>query len=382
MSHKLRRLTTVAYAVNGSGLGHLTRVLAILRWMKRLALLSGVSLEAYVLTSSEAPGLAHEEGFAAFKIPSKTAIRKAGLPKDDYLRLARQWVWHSLGLIKPDLLLVDTFPGGSFGELINALDIPGARVFINRAVKEEFARAAGVEKLLSLYDRILIPVEPAAPQRAFDTAIAAKTRRVGPIMLRSCEELRPRAEARRRLGIPEDKLGVATHRGRLQHMKFRTFRNLLLIGGATVFSGLCGTCFYFAGSNQAGSNPVAKTAPTPYVTTGTGSGGGVTELQTPYRNSGAPSAGVTTGPSSQTRSGQRREEQLILNFLASQPATTDKVKDAFPGESFKVNVYCDDHNPNWTRLKIDLDRDGKDDEKWELKDGQPAKRRVARRRAV
>lgn len=208
MSHKLRRLTTVAYAVNGSGLGHLTRVLAILRWMKRLALLSGVSLEAYVLTSSEAPGLALEEGFAAFKIPSKTAIRKAGLPKDDYLRLARQWVWHSLGLVKPDLLLVDTFPGGSFGELINALDIPGARVFINRAVKEEFARAAGVEKLLSLYDRILIPVEPAAPQRTFDTGIAAKTRHVGPIMLRSHEELRPREEARRRLGIPENKLGV------------------------------------------------------------------------------------------------------------------------------------------------------------------------------
>jgi predicted glycosyltransferase len=208
MSHKLRRLTTVAYAVNGSGLGHLTRVLAILRWMKRLALLSGVSLEAYVLTSSEAPGLALEEGFAAFKIPSKTAIRKAGLPKDDYLRLARQWVWHSLGLIKPDLLLVDTFPGGSFGELINALDIPGARVFINRAMKEDFARAAGVEKLLSLYDRILIPIEPTAPQRAFDTAIAAKTRHVGPIMLRSYEELHPREEARRRLGIPENKLGV------------------------------------------------------------------------------------------------------------------------------------------------------------------------------
>ena len=115
MSHKMRRLTTVAYAVNGSGLGHLTRVVAILRWMRRLARLSGVQLEAYILTSSEAPGLALEESFVTFKIPSKTAVRKAGLPKDDYLRLARQWVWHSLGLVKPDLLLVDTFPGQSIG---------------------------------------------------------------------------------------------------------------------------------------------------------------------------------------------------------------------------------------------------------------------------
>src|ERR1044072_5573277 len=129
MSRKRReRITVVAYAVNGSGLGHLTRVLATLRGMKQLAHLSGAQLDAYVLTSSEAPGLALEEGFVAFKIPSKRAVREAGLPKEDYLRLARQWVWHSLGLIKPDLLLVDTFPGGSFGELIHALDVARARV--------------------------------------------------------------------------------------------------------------------------------------------------------------------------------------------------------------------------------------------------------------
>lgn len=208
MSHKLRRLKIVAYAVNGSGLGHLTRVLAILRWARRLAHLSGAQLETYVLTSSEAPGLALEEGFATFKIPSKTAVRKTGLPKDEYLRLARQWVWHSVGLIKPDILLVDTFPAGSFGELIHTLDMAQARVFIHRAVKDEFARASGARSLLPLYDRILIPGEPGVQPQIADAAVAAKTRHVGPIMLRSREELRPREEARRRLGIPEDKLGV------------------------------------------------------------------------------------------------------------------------------------------------------------------------------
>ncbi|HEV2863928.1 MAG TPA: hypothetical protein VGX48_23230 [Pyrinomonadaceae bacterium] len=208
MSHKLRRLKIVAYAVNGSGLGHLTRVLAVLRWAGRLARLSGVRLETYVLTSSEAPGLAFEEGFATFKIPSKTAVRRAGLPKEEYLRLARQWVWHSVGLVQPDVLLVDTFPGGSFGELIHALDVARARVFIRRAVKEEFARAAGVRSLLPLYDRILVPGEPDAPPPEADASVAAKTRHVGPIMLRSREELRPREEARRRLGIPDGKLAV------------------------------------------------------------------------------------------------------------------------------------------------------------------------------
>jgi predicted glycosyltransferase len=208
MSRKVRRMTTVAYAVNGSGLGHLTRVVAILRWMKRLARLAGVHLDAYILTSSESPGLALEEGFVAFKIPSKTAVREAGLPKEDYLRLARQWVWHSLGLIKPDLLLVDTFPGGSFGELIHALDVARSRVFIHRAMKEEFAQSEGVQALLPFYDRILIPVEPSSPSQEVHPQVAERVRHVGPIMLRSREEMRPRDEARRRLGIPVDKLGV------------------------------------------------------------------------------------------------------------------------------------------------------------------------------
>jgi predicted glycosyltransferase len=209
MSRKTQHITTVAYAVNGSGLGHLTRVLATLRWMKRLARLAGAQLDAYVLTSSEAPGLALEEGFVTFKIPSKRAVREAGLPKEDYLRLARQWVWHSLGLIKPDLLLVDTFPGGSFGELIHALDVARSRVFIHRAMKAEFARSDGVQALLPFYDRILIPVEPGAttPQEVH-SQIEDRVRHVGPIMLRSREELRPRDEARRRLGVPDGKLAV------------------------------------------------------------------------------------------------------------------------------------------------------------------------------
>lgn len=159
-------------------------------------------------------------------------------------------------------------------------------------------------------------------------------------------------------------------------MKYRTFRNLLLVGGVTVFSGLCGTCFYFAGSNPS-SRSAAGTNPNPFIVINRPSANA--NSQTQYTADHASSVGGTTGSPSTSRSGQRREEQLILNFLASQPAATDKVKDAFPAESFKVNVYRDDNSPNWTRLKIDMDRDGKDDEKWDLKDGQPAKRRVATR---
>jgi predicted glycosyltransferase len=203
-----RRLTLVAYAVNGSGLGHLTRLLAILRWVRRLARLTGLLPEIYILTSSEACALATAEGFAAFKIPSKTVIRDAGLPKDDYLRVARQWVWHSLGLIKPDLLLVDTFPGGTFGELACALDVPKVRVLVHRAMKETFAHQSAIQDLLPLYDRILVPEEPGCPKQALSPQVASRAYSLGPILLRDFEEMYPRAEARKRLGVAPEHLAV------------------------------------------------------------------------------------------------------------------------------------------------------------------------------
>ncbi|MBX7223957.1 MAG: hypothetical protein K1Y36_28840 [Blastocatellia bacterium] len=204
----MRHLTIVAYAVNGSGLGHLTRVVSILRWVRRLSRLAGVQSDIFILTSSEACGLALEEGFAAFKIPSKTAVRKAQIPKEEFLRLARQWVWHSLGLLNPDILLVDTFPAGSFGELFHALDTPAAKVFIKRAMKAEFAEQPTVQALLPLYDVILVPEEPGSIRPLYEPKIEAKTRFVGPIMLRERQELHARDHARRRLGIPAGKLAV------------------------------------------------------------------------------------------------------------------------------------------------------------------------------
>ncbi|HNB70559.1 MAG TPA: hypothetical protein PLS70_05440 [Acidobacteriota bacterium] len=204
----MRRLTIVAYAVNGSGLGHLTRVTAILRWVRRLGKLVGVQPDIYILTSSEASALAFEEGFAAFKIPSKTAIRLASIQKEDYLRLAKQWVWHSLGLLRPDILLVDTFPGGSFGELFHALDGTGSKVFIHRAMKDVFSQQEVFQAMLPLYDRILVPEEPGQIRTELSSRLAARTRYLGPILLRDRVELHSREKARRRLGIPEASLGI------------------------------------------------------------------------------------------------------------------------------------------------------------------------------
>ena len=158
-------------------------------------------------------------------------------------------------------------------------------------------------------------------------------------------------------------------------MKYRTFRNLVVLGAGSTLAALVATCYHLGGGSQtAHTQPVATTAPAPVAANA--STRAVGNPQTQYPASPVSTAPATAPP---PQSAQRREEQLILNFLATRAATTDKVQDAFPGESFKVNFYRAAGSTTWTRIKIDSDRDDRDDEKWDLRDGQPAKRRVATR---
>lgn len=135
-------------------------------------------------------------------------------------------------------------------------------------------------------------------------------------------------------------------------MKYKTFRNLVTFGGITVLLSACGlsSCLFNNKSpNNAETQPIRSA--TPAVTTPT--------------------------PSD---AGRRSPDQMVVEFLNRQPnATGDRIKDAFPRESFKVNIYRDGNSQTWTRLKIDLDRDEKDDEKWTLANGQPDKRQVSTR---
>ncbi|MGB7922976.1 MAG: hypothetical protein WCF57_07005 [Pyrinomonadaceae bacterium] len=139
-------------------------------------------------------------------------------------------------------------------------------------------------------------------------------------------------------------------------MKYRTFRNLVTLGGIVLllgFCGLCGSCGYFFSKN---SNQNRNQSPS-------------------VRSTPTPSPVSTPAPSN---NGLRRVDQMIVDLLNKQAsATGDKIKDAFPRESFKVNVYRDGSSSTWTRLKVDLDRDEKDDEKWTLANGQPDKRQVS-----
>ena len=180
----MKRITVISYAINGRGMGHLVRQLAILRWMRRICGLLGVRLEAWVLTTSEADTLARREGFVALKVPSKAMLRDAGIDPAGQLATLRAWVLQTIAMLRPHLLLVDTFPGGSFGELVTALELAKTRVLVQRRVRDHVAETHAYSALLPLYDDVIVPDD----------------RDTGPILLRERPEQLDRAAAREALG--------------------------------------------------------------------------------------------------------------------------------------------------------------------------------------
>ena len=206
MSEAPRRLSFLSYAVNGGGVGHLVRQVAVQRWLKRFCAFAGTKSEHWFLTTSEADTLCFHEGFGAFKLPSKTIVDDAGLDKPAYIAMAKQWVWNSLTLLRPDVLIVDTFPNGSFHELGNALDVVGKKALVLRPVKLPFARRGAFQGLVQLYDRVIVPEheddEPELPEFLSELGLpASRVAFTGPLVRSDRFDAFSVSEARKRWGV-------------------------------------------------------------------------------------------------------------------------------------------------------------------------------------
>lgn len=153
-------------------------------------------------------------------------------------------------------------------------------------------------------------------------------------------------------------------------MKFTTFRNLI-VGGAV--SGLFGSMYYFAKSETvpppkpaapvAVAAPVAPAPPTP------------PPAPAKEEDKPAPKAEAEkTTASGHALVPLRPFDDEIIHLL-SQPPSADKAKDATPHRPYKVNLYAE--GGKYVRAKVDLNRNGKWDEKWavEEKNGEPVVKR-------
>ncbi len=192
------RLRVLFYAVNGLGLGHLTRLMGLARALRGLA----PGCEILFLSSSEASHLAYREGFASVKLPSRNAARRGELRQSTFARLGQSLVWNTLSAFDPHVLVVDTFALGSWHELGPVLRWPMRKAFVFRAQKSARALEPAFVEALRLYDLILIPHHAQGDEVApSELNLPPETRVVwtGPMTLRGRSELLTRAQARSRL---------------------------------------------------------------------------------------------------------------------------------------------------------------------------------------
>jgi len=145
-------------------------------------------------------------------------------------------------------------------------------------------------------------------------------------------------------------------------MRFKTLRNFFLIpGGLLLTLALCGGLALLVSSTNCGGGDATRTS------------------RQPERS--APQPVTTSAPATQqprqSSSPEGRDEAIIAVLDARRNQSGDKIKDALPRESYKVNIYRDGTSPTWNRVKIDYDRDEKWDEKWDLEAGRPAKKHVS-----
>lgn len=184
------------YAVNGLGLGHVTRSLAIARQVRAQC------PEAQILfvTASEADNVIYQEGFAALKVPSKTIASATRLRPQTYAKLVQTVTWNAISAFNPAILVVDTFPAGSLQELLPILRWEMRRVFVYRAQQAEAARDPFFQNTLGLYDLAIVPHAPGAEDIPLPPNVPATW--AGEILLRTRADALPRAEARARLGLP------------------------------------------------------------------------------------------------------------------------------------------------------------------------------------
>ncbi|HEY1098300.1 MAG TPA: glycosyltransferase, partial [Myxococcota bacterium] len=204
MAGNKKRLVFLSYAVNGAGVGHVVRQIAIQQWLRRLCAFAGVHSEHWFLTTSEADSLVFQAGFAAFKLPSKSIVEPAGIDKLSYIAMAKVWVNNSIALLRPDVLLVDTFAQGSFNELPAVLDLVPTKVLVQRPLKDGYANRPAYQQLVGAYDVVVVPEhEDDVPEMRELLAVpSSRLRFVGPIVRIDPAAVFSREDARAKLGVP------------------------------------------------------------------------------------------------------------------------------------------------------------------------------------
>ncbi|MEW6197318.1 MAG: glycosyltransferase [Planctomycetota bacterium] len=191
------------FCVNGAGLGHVTRSLAIARRVRR----RDPTLPVYFLTSSQALQAITREGFVTYHVPPHSAY-------DGQLDTS---AWNTM-LCDQMRLIVDTHAPAAlvydgvfpYRGLLDAIDECGfSRTTMILRLRHKHDRLAEVIDKLKVFDELIYPGEAGAigdPAALVPPELAPlRGRMVEPIVYLERDELLPRDEVRAAWAVPPDK---------------------------------------------------------------------------------------------------------------------------------------------------------------------------------
>jgi hypothetical protein len=154
-------------------------------------------------------------------------------------------------------------------------------------------------------------------------------------------------------------------------MKFNTFRNTMIL---CAVSGLFGSLYYCGKSvsSPESSTPTASDSKAPAATP-TPAPAAPVPVAPPSADPSAaapPHKDNPAGGGHPAKPGHevfplRPSDEDVLHLLEQRPGA-DKTKDATPNRPYKVNLYAE--GGKYVRAKVDLDRNGKWDEKWSVEE--------------
>ncbi|PIY11255.1 MAG: hypothetical protein COZ18_04375 [Flexibacter sp. CG_4_10_14_3_um_filter_32_15] len=187
------------YTVNGLGLGHLTRCLSIARQLKK----QDSSLVPLFFTASEGSHLLYQEGFAYYKVPSKTIAKESKLLKRDLAISYSEILTSIVNTYRPVALVVDTFPLGSMNDLLSVLGLPlkWKKFFIHR---EQMNMDKNKIETQNFYDYIIAPHSKGSAKIPVPIHKKEDLFWSNEILIREKTELQSREEIRKKLGVAED----------------------------------------------------------------------------------------------------------------------------------------------------------------------------------
>lgn len=154
-------LKIVFYAINGTGLGHITRLNTIATDAAWLCRQLDIEPRFEFLTTSDAPSVVSD--FPVTKLPSKTTIKALGLPVKTSTAKIKAQIINMLNGANADCLVLDTNPKGAYSEFSFLRGLVKNTVFIDRARKREGIDPI-TQKHIALYDRVICP--ESAPEQA------------------------------------------------------------------------------------------------------------------------------------------------------------------------------------------------------------------------